>query len=107
MSFGDAGDAFICHHCDNPACVRPDHLFKGDHVENMRDMANKGRGNFTSGERHQNAKISDAQVEEIRARRNKGEDAQSIALDYGISPSNVSAIALNKRRQASHGSVKH
>lgn len=54
----------ICHHCDNPSCCRPDHLFAGSQKDNLADMWRKGRGSRGAG-RH-NAILSDAAVDRMR-----------------------------------------
>lgn len=48
LHFGPIPDGVqILHKCDNSLCVRPDHLFEGNHEINMRDAIVKGRHNFT------------------------------------------------------------
>ncbi len=61
----------ICHHCDNPSCVNPVHLFAGSHRDNMHDAMDKGRNskpprNGVRGERHGHATFTDQEVIDLR-----------------------------------------
>lgn len=63
---------FVCHTCDNPKCINPDHLFLGTNSDNMKDAYKKGRltlptsGNFKIGNKPVNRKLTDEQVVEIK-----------------------------------------
>lgn len=92
----------VLHHCDNPSCVRPDHLFVGTRADNQRDMVAKGRstkGRLTHalpplrGADNPRAKVSMADVLAIRAAHATGVGFAQIARQWGISPSQAERIA--------------
>lgn len=87
----------VCHHCDNPKCVRVDHLFLGTYQDNMDDMVNKGRSNNISGEEHYAAKLTLVQVGEIRRLYNtENYTMRQLADKFNVSAVNIDRILQNK-----------
>ncbi len=83
---------WVLHRCDNPPCVRPDHLFLGTNTDNMRDRASKGRTNQRKGEKSPHAKLTWASVREMRQRRQDGVRVIDLASEYGVAQSTVSEL---------------
>ena len=84
----------LCHRCDNPKCVNPDHMFFGTRTDNMRDASAKGR--MARGMRHPHAILTDGQVKEIRERVRSGEVQRHIAASMGIDFRTLNAVATRK-----------
>jgi hypothetical protein len=86
----------VLHHCDNKRCVNPAHLFLGKHIDNMRDMINKGRGVFLKGEEHGQAKLTWKEVNEIRASYPIIGSQRKLAKQFGVSQHQIFLIINNK-----------
>lgn len=83
----------VLHKCDNPPCVNPNHLWLGTHKDNMDDRDRKGR--VRHGETAGMAKLTRAQVREIKERLKHREFQTHIARQYGVSPHAIWQIANN------------
>ncbi len=107
LHIGEPGDLFVCHHCDNPRCVRPNHFFLGTNLDNLRDSIVKGRRRNVRGDAHYlrkypekrsygeangNSKLTADQVKEIRA---------------SYIPRKVSCAKLAKKFNVSTGLIHH
>jgi hypothetical protein len=99
LTYGPIPDGMlVCHHCDNPRCVNPDHLFLGTYSDNTQDMLRKGRGNPPIGERAPAAKLTREQVRAIRDEYAAGGVFyHQLGTKYGVSEAMVHAIVARKQ----------
>lgn len=92
---GRSAEPLCCHRCDEPGCINPDHLFPGDDQINSDDKWVKGRG--LRGERHGSAKLSEAEVIEIKRLITGGEMSRAeIGNRFGVDRSAVRKIARGR-----------
>lgn len=82
----------VCHKCDTPACINPDHLFAGTSSDNQQDMKQKGRS--LAGSKNGHSILSEADVLEIYKRVDSGCSYKSLGIEYKVSATNIRRIAL-------------
>jgi ribosome-binding protein aMBF1 (putative translation factor) len=100
----------VCHHCDNPRCVRPEHLFLGTQKENLADRERKGRTlkgerhwanqkpeKLARGSGHGNSRITEKDVCDMRkAYAEKQASQTELAKRYNMSQASINSILLGK-----------
>ncbi len=92
---------FVCHHCDNPPCVNPTHLFLGTQLDNMRDMVGKGHQSASlhpesfRGAKNGRAKLTEDDVRAIRLAHD-GHNAEALAAEYGVSDGTIYSLLSGK-----------
>lgn len=104
-------DLLVCHRCDNPPCVNPDHLFLGDNSDNIADRQSKNRQarreQIVSNRRqafaddHLSAKVPAATISLIRSMHAAGKTRREIASTLDLARMYVSDVVAGRRRK--HG----
>ena len=90
-------DLFVCHHCDNPGCVNPKHLWVGTAKDNAHDMIKKGRLFTPRGEKCGLAKLKNKDIQKIRDfYYEKGKSQQEISYLFGVSQVAISLVTRGK-----------
>lgn len=95
LHFGSIPDGmFVLHSCDNPRCVKPDHLFLGTVGANVKDKLVKRRHKF--GQAHPNTKLTDADVAIIRSIKWTPTSAKDLAARFRVSKRSIYDIKKGK-----------
>lgn len=89
----------ICHLCDVPACVNPEHLFAATHSENLADARRKGRmrkSPLLRGKANPRSRLTDSQVLEIKKLRREGVPREQVARAFGVYPGTIWCIDIGR-----------
>ena len=95
-SYKDIENLFVCHTCDNPSCVNPNHLFVGSNLDNVNDKVSKGRHSF--GRQSNHTWLSLEVANKIREFKNKNPNVsyRDIGKVFGTSTTQVCRILNNQ-----------
>lgn len=89
--------SLVLHKCDNRRCVNPAHLFLGSQLDNMQDMAKKGRDINRVGSKNPNAKLSDTDVFDIYDFYEKTKSTLKVAAEWNITKNMAWLIVRGKQ----------
>jgi hypothetical protein len=92
VAHGHPPKGMVCHHCDNPLCINPAHLYDGTGQTNSDDKVRRGRQAHVSGERNGRSKLTASQVREIRRLSADGVSRAALGRRFGVVPSAISMI---------------
>lgn len=84
---------FVCHKCDVPSCVNPDHLWLGTNAENQADKVSKGRA--ARGDKMRLSKLNRAAAVDVRERVTAL--VTELAAKYGVQPQTIRAVISGRR----------
>lgn len=85
-----------CHHCDNPPCCNPEHLFPGTSLDNCRDKFRKNRQADLSGDRNPNARLTAQDVIKIRSLYSEGASLEELSQLYGVDKATIHRAATKR-----------
>lgn len=97
----------VCHSCDTPSCVNPEHLFAGTQSDNITDMYRKGRREITYGSANAWAKFTEDQIAEMLRYLLYGLQIAPVARTFGIAAATLSFARSGKRWKAVPRPVIH
>ena len=86
---------YVCHSCDVPCCVNPEHLYTATNSENIKDAFKRGRVSHV-GEKHNRAKLTERDVLTMREKRKRGETCRKLAVHYNVHVQTVVKIVGGK-----------
>jgi len=100
------GDLCVLHRCDNPPCVRPDHLFLGTRADNFADMVAKGRRNVARGVRSGRHTKPERTARGVGSGKAKLDDDRVIAIRREYAEG-ATIAEVARRHDISEGGVRH